>query len=79
MWAYIAGPLFNEMEREYLERIDAICKKVGIDRIGRILLKKLYFQLFFLYLTTVLLKKNFIYYFFSSGCLFFKIFIETNF
>ena len=31
MWAYIAGPLFNEMEREYLEKIDAICKKVGID------------------------------------------------
>ena len=31
MLAYIAGPLFNEMEREYLEKIDAICRKIGIN------------------------------------------------
>ena len=31
MLAYIAGPLFNEMERGYLEKINIICKKVGIS------------------------------------------------
>jgi nucleoside 2-deoxyribosyltransferase len=29
--AYIAGPLFNEHERWYLEQIDFICRALGID------------------------------------------------
>ena len=31
MLAYIAGPLFNEKEREFLEEIDAVCKAIGIS------------------------------------------------
>jgi len=28
---YIAGPLFNDGERWYLERIDAMCRRLGLD------------------------------------------------
>lgn len=31
MKAYIAGPLCSEKEREFLEKIDRICKKLKID------------------------------------------------
>ena len=31
MLAYIAGPLFNEKEREFLEEINAVCRAVGIS------------------------------------------------
>ena len=31
MLAYIAGPLFNAKEREFLEEINSICKAIGID------------------------------------------------
>lgn len=31
MLAYIAGPLFNEKEREFLEEINAVCKTIGIS------------------------------------------------
>lgn len=31
MLAYIAGPLFNEKEREFLEEINAVCKAIGIS------------------------------------------------
>jgi nucleoside 2-deoxyribosyltransferase len=31
MKAYIAGPLCSESEREYLERIEKICIKLGIE------------------------------------------------
>lgn len=31
MLAYIAGPLFNAKEREFLEEINAICKAIGIS------------------------------------------------
>ncbi len=29
--AYIAGPLFNEHEREFLEKIEKVCRKAGLD------------------------------------------------
>ena len=31
MKAYIAGPLFNEKEREFLDEINSICRAIGID------------------------------------------------
>lgn len=31
MLAYIAGPLFNEKEREFLEDINSICSAIGIS------------------------------------------------
>lgn len=31
MKAYIAGPLFNEHEREFLEKIDAMCRELCIS------------------------------------------------
>ncbi len=31
MLAYIAGPLFNEKEREFLEDINGVCKAIGIS------------------------------------------------
>lgn len=31
MLAYIAGPLFNEKEREFLEEINAVCRAIGIS------------------------------------------------
>jgi len=31
MKAYIAGPLCNQKERDFLEKIDKICRKIGID------------------------------------------------
>ena len=31
MLAYIAGPLFNEKEREFLEEINSICRAIGIS------------------------------------------------
>ncbi|MCJ7802505.1 MAG: nucleoside 2-deoxyribosyltransferase, partial [Candidatus Marinimicrobia bacterium] len=31
MMAYIAGPLFNEKEREFLDEINSICRAIGID------------------------------------------------
>lgn len=31
MLAYIAGPLFNEKEREFLEDINAVCRAIGIS------------------------------------------------
>ena len=31
MLAYIAGPLFNEKEREFLEEINAVCKAIEIS------------------------------------------------
>ena len=31
MKVYIAGPLFNEGERSYLEKIDKLCKSLKID------------------------------------------------
>lgn len=31
MLAYIAGPLFNEKEREFLEEINAVCQTIGIS------------------------------------------------
>jgi len=31
MMAYIAGPLFNEKEREFLHEINSICRAIGID------------------------------------------------
>ena len=31
MLAYIAGPLFNEKERELLEEINSICRAIGIS------------------------------------------------
>ncbi len=31
MKIYIAGPLFNEKDRDFLEEIDKICKELGFD------------------------------------------------
>ena len=31
MLTYIAGPLFNEKEREFLEEINAVCRAIGIS------------------------------------------------
>ncbi len=31
MLAYIAGPLFNEKEREFLDEINSVCRTIGID------------------------------------------------
>jgi nucleoside 2-deoxyribosyltransferase len=31
MLAYIAGPLFNEKEREFLDEINSICRAIGIE------------------------------------------------
>ena len=31
MLAYIAGPLFNEKEREFLEDINVVCRAIGIS------------------------------------------------
>ncbi len=31
MLAYIAGPLFNEKEREFLDEINSVCRAIGID------------------------------------------------
>ena len=31
MLAYIAGPLFNEKEREFLEEINSVCRAIGIS------------------------------------------------
>ncbi len=31
MWAYIAGPLFNAKEREFLEDINGVCQAIGIS------------------------------------------------
>ena len=31
MLAYIAGPLFNEKEREFLEEINSVCIAIGIN------------------------------------------------
>lgn len=31
MLAYIAGPLFNEKEREFLEEINSVCKAIGMS------------------------------------------------
>ena len=31
MLAYIAGPLFNEKEQEFLEDINAVCRAIGIS------------------------------------------------
>ena len=31
MLVYIAGPLFNEKEREFLEEINAVCQAIGIS------------------------------------------------
>ncbi len=31
MWAYIAGPLFNEKEREFLEDINGVCRAIGMS------------------------------------------------
>ncbi len=31
MWAYIAGPLFNVKEREFLEDINGVCQAIGIS------------------------------------------------
>ncbi len=31
MWAYIAGPLFNAKEREFLEDINSVCQAIGIS------------------------------------------------
>ena len=31
MLAYIAGPLFNEKEREFLEDINGICRAIGMS------------------------------------------------
>lgn len=31
MLVYIAGPLFNEKEREFLEEINSVCRAIGIS------------------------------------------------
>lgn len=31
MLVYIAGPLFNEKEREFLDEINSVCKAIGIE------------------------------------------------
>ena len=31
MLAYLAGPLFNEKERELLEEINSICREIGVN------------------------------------------------
>ena len=31
MLAYIAGPLFNEKEREFLEDINGVCRAIGMS------------------------------------------------
>ncbi len=31
MLVYIAGPLFNEKEREFLEEINAVCRAIGLS------------------------------------------------
>ncbi len=31
MMAYIAGPLFNEKERKFLDEINSVCRAIGIQ------------------------------------------------
>lgn len=31
MKAYLAGPLCSKMERDYMEKLDSICKELGVD------------------------------------------------